>query len=103
MEVEINRVLLQSFIAYNRSYDEIKEKYPDIDNEANFGELGDALELLALEELIKGYPEAEANRDLAKDIMFDIIDAEPLKELTSEQLAIEFLNYFAGEFESRTS
>lgn len=102
-EATINRELLKAFIAYNRSYDDIAAKIPDIENNKDYAGLGDALETLALEELIAGYPQAGKNRALAKTIMFDILDAEALQELTPEELAIEYLNFFAGEYESRTS
>ncbi len=102
-EVTINRELLKAFIAYNRSYDDIAAKIPDIESNQDYAGLGDALETLALEELITGYPQAETNRELAKTIMFDILDAEPLQDLTPEELAIEYLNFFAGEFEARTA
>ena len=102
-EATINRELLKAFISYNRSYDDIVAKMPEIEENKDYAGLGDALETLALEELITGYPEAAKDRSLAKNIMFDILDAEPLQELTADELAIEYLNFFAGEFESRTS
>ncbi len=103
MEVELNRAIIQAFISYNRSYDEIKKGFPQIDREQNFSDLGDTLEILAFEELIKAYPEAAANKDMATEIMFDIIDADALKSVSASQLAVEFLNYFVGELESRTA
>ena len=102
-EVVINRELLKAFICYNRSYDDVIKKVPEMADNKYYDGLGDALEALALEELIHGYPQAEARRGLALEIMFDILDAEALQELTPEELAIEYLNYFAGEYESRTN
>lgn len=102
MEANINMLLIQAFIAYNRSYDEIKKTHEQIDAEKEFCTLGDCLEALAFEELIKAFPPACLHEDIAKEIMFDIVDAEELKALPTEQLAAEFSGYFIGEYKSRT-
>lgn len=102
-EVIVNTQLIRAFINYNRAYDELSAKDGQAAEEKNFSELGDSLEILATEEILRGIPEAQNNRELAKEIIFDILDAEPLKALSAEELSIEFLNYFAGEFEARSN
>ena len=100
-EVVIDRQIIKAFISYNRAYDAVQAKDEALVNEGNFSELGDTLELLAFDELTRAFPEAKNTTELTHAIVFDILDAEPLKALPAEELAIEFLNYFAGEFENR--
>ena len=102
MNIQVDQLIIRSFIDFNRFYDEMKKTYPEIDDDKTFCDLGDCLEMKALAELLKGYPKAKERKNLSREIMYDIVDAETLKTLSSEQLASEYLSYFIGEYESRT-